>query len=248
MNADWLGLGSRTDIESAPRGTRHQFEKNIVVVQTPERPDFWFGNYIIVPEPSAADVQRYADFARQRLPEATRDIVVWETQSASPAEVPPAFDYERRSVLRLRRGAVVAPSGRAQPVRDDSEWRAVLELILTDAEGSPGFWSWYAGAMRERCACGDGTWFSIERAGLAICALGVLNCGPYVRFAHVVTRPSERRAGLANELVQHAVSIAGDGRNCVIVAADGSDAQRLYERIGFTRVATQHVLVRMRSV
>ena len=101
--------------------------------------------------------------------------------------------------------------------------RALFEkrVVLTEALGI----SWYA--MRERAT------------GIDVATCGMFRSGSIGRLQEVITPPRYRRQGFASDLVA-TVSSRWIGRSDVetigLICDAGSDAERIYRRIGFTKV------------
>ncbi len=67
--------------------------------------------------------------------------------------------------------------------------------------------------------------------------------GDTAEIEQVYVTESERGRGTGGALVTAAIRAAG-ARETYIVADDGGDSKRLYERLGFTQVWLQHVFTR----
>lgn len=249
MNVPWLRLGSQTDIATAPPETTFMLEDGFVVAKTAARPDYWFGNYAIVPAAASEHILTYADALLRHLPRASRDIVVWETSSCKIAHVLPSdVEYARRSVMACNGRCSFGGAHAAVRIEDDAGWRAVFDLIVAEAEGTPEFWWWYVRAMRARCERGDGVWWAIEREGAVVSTLGLMDAGGGTsRFAHIVTAAQHRRRGYAGALIRRAMAHEAANSRFVVVAEMQSAAERLYEAIGFRTVSWQHVVMRERK-
>ncbi len=247
MNVPWLGIGTQTDIATAPLATSFTTVNDVVVAQTASRPDYWFGNYLIVRESVAWRALQYADETRRLLPAATRDIVMWESED--PAPHPnlggPGVEYQRNSVLMLDGTPAAAVDAETHIVCSDERWDAVRELVASEAEGTPNFWSWYVASMRERCGSGGGTWWAIFEEEIAIATLGLFRAGAFARFAHIQTQTAYRNRGNAIRLM-HAAMQRSDAKTSIVVAEADSAAERLYTRIGFGHISTQHTIMRVR--
>jgi GNAT superfamily N-acetyltransferase len=77
-------------------------------------------------------------------------------------------------------------------------------------------------------------------------AVGGLNCDPFAgrpdvgRIRRVYVRPAWRNKGIGRALVTTLIEQARTHFRCVRLRAENTNAARLYERIGFTAIASSH--------
>lgn len=146
-----------------------------------------------------------------------------------------------------------------RPVRDD-EWPGVVAIPLEDAEyeGAEAFLAWHYGEYRQAVRAGRGAWWGAfvdgelaSTAGVFWAAAGATTrAGRWARYQEVATVERHRRRGLAGALVHamaSALRAADPAAALLIVAEEGSSAERLYRRLGFAPRGQQWKLSGMRD-
>lgn len=249
------GLATRTDRAAVPDATRRVDGGAWVALHTDERPDFRYGNQLIVAPPAGeADVAAAlavwrAQFAASEVPSI---VLLWEIEAAEDAPMPawPALVPDDNAVLVLAAGADLGGDDPGiATVIDDGDWRAIAALAAVDDGDPTGFWDWLYRGYRQRVRDGDAL-FSMARDGdAAITAGGVVSWGDVARFQNIMTAEAHRNRGWATRLCRQLArgAFAVGAREVVVVAERASQAQRLYERLGFRLVGYQRSLVGPRT-
>jgi GNAT superfamily N-acetyltransferase len=148
-------------------------------------------------------------------------------------------------LVMVHRGAASAPSaGPVDPTEeirrfDEAFWRAHAESTrLFDVEDASTLDQLQA-LERETLIPFGRRWFVVRGAGGPVAFASLLVVGDVAYVDHVVTFPDARRRGYATALVGRALAeaaAAGAGSTFLLAEPDGQ-AERLYGRIGFERVA-----------
>jgi len=223
LATDILVLGNRAQLEPHPLGW---------VLRTPDEPDFWYGNQLILkgepPSPDKAIAAFHDDLAER------------------------GFIIEQDDVLSLeaRPAQAVPPNGfRLREVETDSDWAKVanlkVEIGVEDGYADEGYRAFILGrcdGWRKAIAAGEGAWFGAFEGETLAADLGLFTDGRIARFQSVETAAAYRRRGLCSALVVYALNWlaarAPQAQPVIVAEADG-DAGRLYRRLGFALVERQ---------
>ena len=245
-------LGFRTDVALRAReGAEVTYRGDYLVVRTPDNPDFWWGNFLLLarmPRPGEAGAW-LARFAAE-FPAARHVALGVDTADdvLVPADLAAAgLGAERATVLTAARPNPPArPSTAAEirPLEGDADWRQSVELAIRCFDGDePGFLERRAMARQRVTRTGNGAWFGAFTGGRLQAQLGLFDAGDgCARYQNVETDPSARRQGLAGTLVWAAARYGREvlgARTFVIVAEPDGEAIRIYRACGFTPRETQ---------
>lgn len=254
-------LGARTDDLARPA---HEViaRDDYRVIRTPTCHRFHFGNYLSLDAPPRAeDLEAWFARCRSELADLTgveRLVLEWETGLDHVDEI--ALDAP--NVVLARPAAdhtpAIAPDGvalRSIAIDDDAGWAAVLALSVADADDrSPAhaeFLAWRLGAHRDAYLRAPGTggfWGAFDAAtGALHGSLGLRESDDLLRFQDVETAAAQRRRGIASALCAAALRAAAARRPralAVIVAEQGSQADRIYRRLGFSPISLQWSVTR----
>ena len=247
LATDILVLGERAQLEPHPLGW---------VLRTPDEPDFWYGNQLILKGDPPAPEVAIAAF-REAFPQAEHITLSWDAPERSLAAdlddlAERGFIIEQSDVLTLEGAAAKtkAPDGFVlREVESDGDWAKVanLKVEIGVEEGYAG--EGYRAFIRGRCdgwrkaiAAGEGAWFGAFEGETLAADLGLFTDGRIARFQSVETAAAYRRRGLCSALVVHAlnwlVARAPQAQPVIVAEAEG-DAGRLYRRLGFALVERQ---------
>jgi ribosomal protein S18 acetylase RimI-like enzyme len=249
-------LGLRTDLMFVAWHGRVDDLGDAVRAYMPRSPDYYFGNFLLFPDaPGAGDVGRWTARFRAAFehdPRIRHVCLCWDRPdgaSGPTGELEAAgFVVDRCAVLTARE---VRPPRRPncdvhmRDVIGDRDWAAVeqLQVSTSVARFGPQCERWARGMTachREMVEAGRGRWFGAfagpepDAPLLGDLGLFVQDCA--ARFQAVETDPFHRRRGICATLVHHAAerAFAEMGARVLVMAAEpGSEAQRVYESIGF---------------
>jgi ribosomal protein S18 acetylase RimI-like enzyme len=235
-----------------------------IVVRTPDNPGFFWGNFLLLPEPpgAAGGLEAVARFERQ-FPDAGHVALgVDGVRFADSLDLPTSIPME------IDQGVVLVADHAPDrgPVEGDPQvrtlgsaldWRQVLSfrLEISAAEGPmpPGHTDFLARSTEESRLMvdrGHAEYVGAFEDGRLCSMVGVVSDGGgEARYQNVATLPTHRRRGYASLLVGRAgasgLSRWGASR-LVIVAEKDSPASRLYPSLGFVPVEAQMGLLAVR--
>lgn len=235
-----------------------------VALRTPDEPLFRYGNALVLPRApkagarAAVEARFAAAFAD--LPAVRHVTVLVDDPTGAEGDLGAWTDagYEvARNVVRTAAIDDVAPPGATLPdppdpvtlhaAHGDADWAAVRDLQADEGPPDASREAYLAflaerAAFLRRLAEGArpalrGGWFLARWAGAPAGSLGLYVRDGLARYQFVHVRAAYRRRGLATALLRHAARHAArswGAERLVIVGDAGSDADRLYARVGFT--------------
>ena len=250
-------LGYRTDLAILALEGSHVADRgDHLVVRTPGNPDYWWGNFLLLPglRPGSGG-DWLARFAAE-FPEARHVALGLDETDAStvdPGELA-GMTLERNDVMTATSvHAPPHPSTEAvfRTLEDDADWRQSLKLAAAVHAGGPGgdagFLTARMAAKRALTEAGQGAWFGAFLDGTLLSQLGLITGrSGLARYQSVETHPAARRRGLAGTLVWHAAttSLADDTSMLVMVADPEDVAISVYRSVGFTVTEPQLSFIR----
>jgi GNAT superfamily N-acetyltransferase len=241
-----LPLSWHTDLAVLElEGSTIDHRSDHLVVRTPANPVYYWGNFVLVTDPSRVDdPAHWLEVFERELPDAAHRAIGLVTQPAD-ADAWTALDLEITHDDVLVAEACPEPTPVPQgylvkQITDAIEWEQSSGLRISEfSEGDPR----EAEHERRRTASrralseqGRLAWFGAFHGDRLVAELGIVDCGEGVaRYQSVVTGAEHRRQGLAGHLLGVAAEwAAAQGvERWVIVADAGSDAGRLYRSRGF---------------
>lgn len=243
-----VALGPRTLMSTAPD---HK------VLVTTWRQDFWSGNAVHVEtdvEPD--DLDRWQAVFEERLghlPGIKHQMIVWATEQREDIG-----DYQRRMTaaceergLTLDRLTIMElddlkPMSPATPVevvpaKEDGDF-AGLVALLAQGNGQVDFWKWRADRFKEMALAGRGRVWVVRRFGIpAAVAVCFRDEAGVASVDDVVVHPPHRRLGIGSHITAVTAGAHRDSfpDDRIVLGTDhGSDAERMYARLGFKPIAT----------
>lgn len=256
VNPRYAQLASATDALVNASVVTRTAEPGYTIVRAPQRPDYWFGNCLILD--AAPEPESYAEWSQlhaQAFKEAPveRHVVVWEVrgQYGGSPEQDGASAPERRTVFATRsaprRHADIARIG---PLSTAADWDAATEIeqdVLTiDWPEHRLFARWRFGVFRDDAAAGHCRVWGALCNGRLVAYAGLYANREYGRFITPVTLPEYRRRGIFGALCSVAVGETlriFPKATIVIVADAGSEPAAIYEHLGFDIVGEQYALI-----
>jgi ribosomal protein S18 acetylase RimI-like enzyme len=218
------------------------------VVRTPSNPSFYWGNFLAFADPlRAGDAARWGELFVRHHPSARHRAFAVDSPAGvagDPAEVAAlGVQLQLGSVLTAA-APLSGPASAAtvRTVRDDADWRQLLEVRLScengpPAPGSADFLTAKAAEDRRLAEAGVGAWFGAVVDDRIVATLGIFaDGGGTARYQNVETHPAFRRRGLAGALLRHAARYARErlGAHTVVIVADPDyHAIDLYRSVGF---------------
>jgi GNAT superfamily N-acetyltransferase len=243
-----LSLGWATDLAVLEQmGSSVEDRGDHLVVRSPRNPQFHWGNFIFVTDPTTVDdaarwVRTFgaavsgADWVAIGLARMPTDVDGWATCG---------LELERDDVLAtstMPRQAPV-PAGYDVHALSGDDWEQVVSGALADNDRAAGyeptsherFARARAQAQRDLSERGVATFVGAFFDGQLVAELGIVACGITARYQTVGTAREHRRRGLASHLLGVAARWASD-HGCtqwVIVTEASNPAGRVYRTAGF---------------
>lgn len=232
----------------------------LVVVRTPNRPDFWEGNALhLLAPPEPADLDDLLDQWDRRFgsipaiehlrmrwvePAAGRDL--GDLRAAAEAR---GLEVDLTPHMELHELADATPPPRVEIViaTDARQWHGATVLFRhTDWGGDEAFWRETMAGRQDLAAEGRAVTYLAIRWGMpvgtaAVCWDPLAEVGPdhagLAVVEDVVVHPAHRGVGVGAALVRTAIArhLAGHPRARVVLRTD--DAVDFYGRLGFRRTA-----------
>jgi len=246
-------LGFRTDVAlRVMEGAEVTDRGDYLVVRTPDNPDFWWGNFLLLARlPGPGQGREWLARFAAEFPAARHVALGVDTTGdhETPAEFAAAgLQADRATVLtatQLRPSARPNAEAEVRPLEGDADWRQSVDLSVRCFDGGePGnFMERRAAARRRVTQTGAGVWLGAFENGRLLAQLGLFDVGDgYARYQHVETDPAARRRGLAGTLVGTAGRYGRDvlGTSTFVIVADPAGvAIRVYRAYGFTALQSQ---------
>ena len=240
-------LGFATDVAlRVLEGSEVTERGDYLVIRTPDNPEFWWGNFLLLADLPGPGGDWLARFAAE-FP-AARHVSLGVDTTADDGLMPEDFaaaglEAERLTVLtaaELDPPAHLNPEAEIRLLDSDADWQQSVDLALRCFDGSDpaDFPQRRAAAWRRVVQAGRGAWFGAFAGGRLLAQLGLFDAGQgYARYQHVETDPAARRQGLAGTLVAAAGRYGREvmGARTLVIVADPADAAiRIYRACGFT--------------
>lgn len=259
-DVEFRSLCIATDVDVLPDSAEVADRGEYVVIRTPSNPNFYWGNYVVYPEPPTAGCREQWEADVQReiwagQPGSTHVAIAWDcidgAEGAAREEfVAAGYDLDRVVGLTARPHELVAHARACaeadvralDPDGDDELWAAVAELQIAsrdDGHTEADYRTFTSARMadrRERFRAGDGAWYVALVDGQVAGSLGIIVTHGRARFQAVDTAAAFRRRGVATRLVYEAAMHAAERREIdhfVIGAVEDYHALPLYTSLGF---------------
>ena len=250
-------LGYRTDLALLTLGgsTLEQRDDH-VLVRTPDNPLHWWGNFLLLPRPPAAEeTGRWLDRFAAEIPDATHVAFGVDGTDGQVADLRgmTAAGLHVEAARVLTANAVHEPphpnrSADFRRLAGDDDWAQLVDLRLAckddrDPVDYREFCERKAASNRRLVEAGHGAWFGAFEAGRLRTSMGLLRASEgLARFQSVETHPDARGRGLAGTLVHHVSRYGLDelgAHTLVIVTDPDSSAIRIYRSVGFADTESQ---------
>lgn len=244
-------LGFATDLmERRLAGAEVADRGDHVLVHSPRNPEFYWGNFILVPGPlGPGDAARWRREFASEFPAARHLAIGIDGCDGAAGEVgdlvTAGANIDTSIVLTAR--SLIEPipvAAELRPLASDEDWRQLLALrrvIETEewpvTDASERFTRNRVAEQRMLVEAGHATWFGAFADSVLRASLGVVFAsGHPARYQSVETDLGWRRRGLAAALVHLAgrTILSGSVANRLVIVADpAGPAIKLYRRLGF---------------
>jgi ribosomal protein S18 acetylase RimI-like enzyme len=252
-------LGYRTDVAlRTMEGAEVTDRGDHLVVRTPDNPNFWWGNFLLLAEvPGPGEAGSWVARFAAEFP-AARHVALGVDTADGDAELPADLAVTGLGVERavVMTATEVVPPARPntdaeiRPLRSDADWRQSVDLAVrcADSGDESDYLERRAMARRRMTQAGIGVWFGAFDGDRLLAQLGLFEVGDgYGRYQHVETDPAARRRGLAGTLLWYAGRYGHEvlGTRTLVIVADPADAAiRVYRAAGFAARQGQLLLER----
>ncbi len=249
-------LGFRTDVMlRRMAGATVEEREGFIVVRTTANPTFYWGNFLLFPQPPEAGApERWLRAFEAEFPEAAHVAIGVDGVDGAlgAAEELRALGLtEERSVVLTAQ--VLATPRPADPtfdlrvLRTDEEWHQPVEFRESvdedDSAGHREFVERRVAEFRALTEAGRGVYLGAFVDGILRAGLGLFAADGLARYQNVETHPDFRGRGLASTLIVEAARLVREQQRVeqfVIVADPSYFAVDIYRRLGF-RDAEQQV-------
>lgn len=233
---------------------------NYLVVRTPSRPRYFWGNYLIMNRaPAIGDAAGWIDLFEREI--GSRDklgfvAITWDTHNEDPGDTQQFVDLGfsvRQSVVltaeRVHCPPKFNPDMIVRRLESESDWRSYIDIHYIEnweygsAESQRQFLMTECSHLKAMVDCGAGARFGVELHDRLIAEAGLYWHGSIGRFSNVATHRDYRRHGACSTLIyqmsQYALQQKGL-KTLVMEADEGYHAARIYESVGF-RPTERHI-------
>lgn len=226
---------------------------NYMVIRTPLRPKYFWGNFLIMQNPPAAgDLKRWIALFEQEIgPICERGFIAltWDTTQGELGEIQPFLDYG----FSLDKSVILTAEDVRLPRKynsdicvkqygDASDWGSFCDIHYDpdwqygDRESQMKFHATQMEQTKAMVDNGLGARFCACLNGKRIADAGIFWDGDVGRFNRVVTHRDYRRLGACSTLVYQAsvYALSRMGIKTLVMEADEDyHAARIYESVGF---------------
>ena len=240
---DVRSLALAIELGLAATGGKVTDRGGYVVVERPDAPGWAGGNYLALRRaPAPADVPRWIERFEAELGKDRAIALRWDDRTGEDAALEAlrahGFAIDTSDVLAAT--DVLAPL-HALPMRalesGDVLSTVIIAWQLADRHDETmrhllhARAAWYADLVDRRLA----SFWGAYDAGKLVASVGLVRLGALGRYQDVQTLPAYRRRGLAGALLAAAAREARPYgvKRFVIFCEPGSDASRVYRRVGF---------------
>jgi ribosomal protein S18 acetylase RimI-like enzyme len=246
-------LAFRTDLAlAALAGSEVEDRGDHVVVRTPDNPDYYWGNYLLLPRaPTAAELPGWESTFESTFPRCRHRAYGVATNDGGADDLAAfaAAGLETDASTVMTATAVHEPprpnrEATYRPLTSDDDWEQQVELWLAGEDAhSRAFVVPKVAGERRMTQTGAGAWWGAFIGDRLLSSMGLFAASPgLARFQQVQTHPDARGQGLAGTLV-HRVSRYGFdelGASTLVMVADPDYlAIRIYRAVGFDDTETQ---------
>lgn len=248
-------LGLETDL-IYPRHSGQVLDcGDYMVVKTPLRPHYFWGNYLIMPEgPQPGDLAKWQalynsefDSIKQGFMTFAIDLAAENNEDTSKgiAEfITAGFTLKRNLILTAQKVSLPKkwnPQVSIRVIQSEAEWAQVAEVHFSDEwylnpDSQTGFLAQQVQDWRELSQAGIGKRFGAFLGDQLVADLGIYTTAGLGRFNEVATHRNFRRQGYCATLVYEAAKMAlqNMGITTLVMEADENyHAAKIYESVGF---------------
>lgn len=240
---DRLTLARRTDRLAQAPASRYESRHGYTVCRTPGRPDYVFGNYLILDEPPAPEqLPAWLERAVETFGTGTRPAVVqWEQPDRHPPFELAGSTLVEHLVL-AGTGLVTDRAADVAEVTTDQQWAQLVGFAARETATDEAWTRWrYAQYRALGSAC---RWLVAQNGNQVVAAGGLVSEAGLDRFQEVVTAADRRRRGLATAVCGELLRrTERPERQAVAVADPATGADRVYRALGLEPIGYQYTVL-----
>jgi len=252
-----LGIGTNTMIHRFDGGIVEE-HNDCIVIRTPANPNYWWGNYLLMPNPpQVGDFERWQRLLQERFgSEFKHRVFAWDINpddALNPIRgkdtdfVSGGFNRYADEVLATKEEGLKKPEFidknlEVRPLESSKDWADALEINVLCREAHHPEASYREHRkkqleMYQRLQVEDiGSIFGGFLDGKLVADMGLFIENGLGRFQHVETHPDYRKRGIAGTMV-HYISEWGFNKRgaeyLVIIADPEGPAVNLYKSLGY---------------
>jgi hypothetical protein len=224
--------------------SRYESAPGYTVCRTPARPDYLFGNYLILDQPpDPASLPDWLERARSAFGAESEAVLQWEQPGRYPWRELPDGTLIEHLVLAGRHFTRQPPaSTRLIEVVSDVQWEELVRFATRETATGEAWTRWRYAQYR---ALGQAArWLVAIEDGLIVAAGGIVSAERLDRFQEVVTAADRRRHGLASTVCGALLlRTRRPGRLAVAVADPATGADGVYRGLGLRPVGYQYTIL-----
>jgi ribosomal protein S18 acetylase RimI-like enzyme len=243
--------GLNTDLLLHAQTARVEEHEGYIVVLTPEAPEYFFGNMLVLPQrPSLSDLPRIErDFARLvgEPPRIVHRAYTWPEFDDGPVclddMVAQGYELSLCNVLTATSGewipARLNHQLKIRRFRSQDDWDVWSTMQLANMPNpaditSQRFIAHQQRAFKVLIERGMGDWWGAFLDGAQVGSLGLFFFDGIARFQSVLTVDTHRNRGVCRTLISEVLKAAQSRANQFVMVADESyHAGRIYRALGF---------------
>ncbi|WP_028226913.1 GNAT family N-acetyltransferase [Paraburkholderia ferrariae] len=251
MNVLSDNLGLATDLSLYRESAISEAQDNYIVVRTPDAPDYFFGNLLVLPRrPVADELERLEhDFGRLvgMPPAIAHRAFTWPEGAKGAVEVEAfvqqGYDLTVCRVLaahpREIHPVAINPEVKVRRFESQQDWDDWSRMQLADMPDpddirSRLFMANREAVYRQLIGRGLGDWWGAFIGDEQVGSLGLFFLDGIGRFQWVITSERHRNQKVCKTLVTEAIRMTeGQSKRLVMVADEAYHAGAIYEAMGF---------------
>lgn len=251
---DFKSLGLRTDLIFHRFGAQVSDRGDYVAIRTASRPDYLWGNCILIRRFGAADSADHWIRIFEREIGSRKETgfmtFAWDDPTGSAEHITPFLDLGFKlststifTATAVRRPSAYNDDFVVRPLESDADWEQYLDVHFSkdwgygSLEDQHRFNLAQRDSLRAMVQAGIGMRYGAFLGDCLVAELGIYWDRDVARFNNVGTRASHRRRGACSTLVYEASKATFSDmkrKTLVLEALSGGEAARLYGTVGFT--------------
>lgn len=250
---DLKSLALRTDLIFHRLGADIINRGDYIVIRTPTRPYYLWGNYVIMPTPPVTHsfAEWVTTFEREIGPRDKMGFmaITWDDPKGAVGEAGPFLDFGFKlststifTAQSVKKPVAYNAALQVRPLETDDDWNQSVDIHHVEnwdygtPEAQKSFLTAQRDEMRALVNEGRGLRFGAFAGSRLIAELGIYWEDGVARFNNVATRVDARRKGACSTLVYEASqAVLRDGRCNLLVlkAITDGPAANIYQAVGF---------------